>query len=42
MYKDLQMKGETAMLSGERSESVVGELVWSVIIAGREGGRDGE
>lgn len=29
------------MLSDQRSGSVVGELVWSVI-AGREGGRDGE
>ena len=43
MYKDLQMKGEKdrfgQMLSDQRSGSV-GELVLSVIIAGR-GGRKG-
>ena len=43
MYKDLQMKGEKdwlgQMLSNQRSGSVVGELVRSVIIAGRGGGK---
>ena len=46
MYKDLQMKGEKdwfgQMLSDQRSGSVVGELVRSVIIAGRGGGKGWE